>query len=105
MLWDQYRERERIHQKLRFPLGRELYLALRGSYDLDASMADEARYGLQWVTDCMKWELHYTDDRTSGNDDSIGLSLSLLAFPETPASFGQAVQRDPFDRPKGLPKK
>ena len=25
MHWDQYRERERVHQKIRFPLGREIY--------------------------------------------------------------------------------
>ena len=104
MLWDQYRERERIHQRLRFPLGREVFAAFRGSYDLDESMVDEVQYALQWVTDCMKWELRYIDDRTSGNDDSVGLSLTILAFPDTPASFGQVLLRDPFDRPRDLPK-
>jgi LPS-assembly protein len=36
MLWDSYRDVERIHQKIRFPLGNELFLTVRGSYDLDS---------------------------------------------------------------------
>lgn len=103
MLWDRYRERERLHQKLRFPMGREVFGLLRGSYDLDQSEIDKVFYALQWVTDCMKWELHYADDRTSGGEGRVGLALSILAFPETPASFGQKVDEDPFERPYGLP--
>lgn len=112
MLWDRYRERDRVHQKVRFPVARvggrqpfdKIYAAVRGSYDLDQSMVDEVIYSLQWVTDCMMWDLHYRDDRTSGGDNSIGLSLSILAFPNTPASLGQKLDRDPFERPKDLPK-
>ena len=52
----------------------------------------------------MVWDLHYKDDRTSGDDDKIGLSLIIRAFPDTPASFGQSVETDLFDRPKGIPK-
>ncbi len=26
----------------------------------------------------------------------MGLSLSILAFPDTPASFGQEIDEDPF---------
>ena len=103
MLWDSYRETERIHQKLRFPVGRELYIALRGSYDLKESMVDEMNYALQWINDCMKWELAYYNDRTSGGDDKVGLSVSILAFPNTPASFGQYRNDDPFERPDDLP--
>ena len=104
MLWDLYRQRERVHQKLRFPMGREIYASFRGSYDLDESLVDEVIYSLQWVVDCMTWDLHYADDRTSGNDDRVGLSLFIRAFPDTPASFGQRVETDPFDRPRDLPK-
>ncbi|MCR5346289.1 MAG: hypothetical protein K6E38_00760 [Fretibacterium sp.] len=112
MLWDQYEKRERIHQKIRFPVARvggrqpfdKLYAAARGSYDLDQSMVDEIIYSLQWVTDCMMWDLHFRNDRTSGGDNRIGLSLSILAFPETTASLGQRLERDPFDRPQDLPK-
>ena len=104
MLWDQYRDRERIHQKIRFPLGREVYTAFRGSYDLDESMIDEMTYSLQWVTDCMVWDLHYKNDRTSGGDDQIGLSLSINAFPDSQASFGQKIEKDPFVRPSEFPK-
>ena len=105
MQWDLYRERERIHQKVRFPLGREVYASARGSYDLDESMIDEMHYSLQWVTDCMTWDLHYKDDRTVDGNNEIGLSLTINAFSDRPASFGQSIETDPFDRPKDVPKK
>ena len=104
MRWDQYRERERVHQKVRFPLGGEFYAAVRGSYDLAQSLVDQITYSIQWVVDCMKWDLHFKDDRTSGGDNQIGLSLSILAFPNTPASLGQKLDADPFERPSDLPK-
>lgn len=104
MHWDQYRKREKIHQKVRFPLGREIFTAFRGSYDLDEKMIDEIIYSLQWETDCMLWDLYYKDDRTSGKDDYIGLTLSLKAFPDRPASFGQKKDKDPFVRPREVPK-
>ena len=104
MLWDQYRDRKRIHQKVRFPLGREVYTAFRGSYDLDDSMIDEMIYSIQWVTDCMLWDLYYKNDRTSGGNNQIGLSLSINAFPDTKASFGQKIEIDPFIRPREFPK-
>ena len=50
------------------------------------------------------WDLHYRNDRTSGSDDRIGLSLSILAFPGTTASLGQRLESDPFERPRDLPK-
>ena len=103
MNWDEHRERERIHQKVRFPLGREVYTAVRGSYDLDASMIDEIIYSLQWVTDCMLWDLHYKDDRTAGGDSYIGLTMSINAFPNSAASLGQKVDVDPFVRPREIP--
>jgi LPS-assembly protein len=103
MLWDSRREAERVHQKVRFPIGRELFLQVRGSYDLRDSLVDEVSYALQWVTDCMKWELLYRNDRTSGGEDRVSLGVFILAFPETPASFGQYENTDPFDRPGGLP--
>jgi LPS-assembly protein len=104
MLWDSFREAEKLHQKIRFPLGRELFVALRGSYDLNESMVDEVNYALQWINDCMKWELLYHDERTSDAEDKISLSVSILAFPNTPASFGEYKDVDPFDRPLDLPR-
>jgi LPS-assembly protein len=103
MLWDSYRGGERIHQKIRFPLGREFFAAARGSYDLEESFVDDVHYALQWITDCMKWELTYHDDRTDTGDDRVGLSVSILAFPNTPASFGEYREKDPFNRPEDLP--
>ena len=105
MHWDQYKKRERIHQKIRLPLGREVATVFRGSYDLDESMLDEMNYSLRWETDCMTWDLHYKDDRTSGGDDKIGLTISLNAFPESKASFGQKVDVDPFLKPSDVPNK
>ena len=103
MHWDQYKKRERVHQKVRFPVGREVYLGVRGSYDLDESIFDEMFYSVQWVTDCMVWNLHYKNDRTSGGDDTIGLSLAIKAFPNAPASLGQKLETDPFERPSEFP--
>jgi LPS-assembly protein len=103
MLWDAFRDAERLHQKIRFPLGQEIFFALRGSYDLNESMVDEVHYALQWISDCMKWELLYHDERTSDAEDKISLSVSILAFPNTPASFGEYKDADPFDRPRDLP--
>ena len=105
MHWDQYKSRKRFHQKIRFPAGKEVYIALRGSYDFDASIIDEIYYSIQWVTDCMLWDLYYKHDRTVNGDNKIGLSLSLTAFPDSQASFGQELEVDPFLRPRELPKK
>jgi LPS-assembly protein len=105
MLWDSFKEAERVHQKIRFPVGREFFLQVRGSYDLNESMIDEVNYALQWINDCMKWELRYLNDRTSGGEDRVSLSVSLLAFPRTPASFGQYEEEDPFLSPDDLPEK
>ncbi len=104
MHWDQYKKRKRIHQKVKFPVGREVYLGFRGSYDLDESILDEMFYSVQWITDCMVWGLHYKNDRTSGGDDTIGLSLAIKAFPNSPASLGQKLDVDPFERPSDIPK-
>ena len=108
MLWDQFKKQQRIHQKIKFPLfmlkDGEIYFAFRGSYDLDEHMIDKAIYSLQWVVDCMTWDLHYINDRAKDGDDKIGLTMSIHAFPNTPASFGDNNEKDPFDRPQDLPK-
>ncbi|MBQ7560121.1 MAG: LPS-assembly protein LptD [Synergistaceae bacterium] len=104
MHWDQYKKRQRVHQRIRFPVGREVFLGVRGSYDLDEKVFDEMFYSIQWVTDCMVWDLHYRNDRTSGGNDTIGLSLAVKAFPNSPASLGQNKFIDPFDRPAEIPK-
>ena len=104
MYWDQYYDLERIHQKVRFPVGREIYLAVRGSYDLKASMIDKMIYSIQWVTDCMLWDLHYKNERTFGGNDSLGLTISINAYPDSDVSFGQKREVDPFVRPREIPK-
>ena len=103
MLWDEYSNRRRIHQKVRFPLGREVYMLVRGSYDLFESMIDETLYSLQWDTDCMVWDLHYKNDRTRNGNSSVGLTITLKAFPTRGAAFGQKIEVDPFDRPLDIP--
>ena len=103
MRWDKYSNRRRIHQRVRFPVGREVYLAFRGSYDLFESMVDETFYSVQWDTDCMEWDLHYKNDRTRNGNSSIGLSILLKAFPDRSAAFGQNIEVDPFDRPYDIP--
>jgi LPS-assembly protein len=105
MEWDQYYgyDAEKVRQKVRFPLGKEVFLAAQGSYDFNGELVDQAYYALQWITDCMKWELSYLDDRTSGDDDYFTLHVSLNALPRTPSSFGQYRFEDPFERPWDLP--
>ena len=103
MYWDKYSNRRRIHQRVRFPVGREVYLAFRGSYDLFESIVDETFYSVQWDTDCMIWDFHYKNDRTGNGNDSLGLSIMLKAFPSRTAAFGQRIETDPFDRPYDIP--
>ncbi|MBQ7168294.1 MAG: hypothetical protein IJR63_00145 [Synergistaceae bacterium] len=103
MRWDKYSNRRRVHQRVRFPVGREVYLAFRGSYDLFESIVDETFYSVQWDTDCMIWDLHYKNDRTRNGNDSFGLTISLKAFPDRTAAFGQKIEVDPFDRPYDIP--
>jgi hypothetical protein len=102
MLWDGQFRAEKIHQKIRFPLGREIYAEARGSYDLDADEMAETRCALQWINDCMKWELSYLNDH-EGDNDKYNLRVTLLAFPNTPASFGEDGDEDVFQRPKDIP--
>ena len=71
---------------------------------MNEHMLDEVTYSLQWVTDCMFWDLHYKNDRTNGGNDHVGLSLNLNAFPSSVASFGQKLDVDPFIRPSDIPK-
>ena len=104
MFWDEYKDRERIHQRARVPLGREIFAAIRGSYDLKENMIDEVVYSLQWETDCMIWDLHYKSDRTEDGDSSVGLSLQVKAFPDRRLSFGKREEIDPFDRPREVPR-
>jgi LPS-assembly protein len=104
LLWDGFRKTERLHQKIRFPVGREFFVFARGSYDLKESMVDETSYALQWVNDCMKWEVIYHHDYTKNGESRLSLNISILAFPNTPASFGEFRDTDPFDRPQNLPK-
>jgi len=99
MLWDRYSDRERFHQKARFPFGRELFLVARGSYDTTASKIDEVNYTLQWVTDCMRWELNFRNDRSSGSNSRINLRVLINAFPNAPLSLGERRQHNPFDPP------
>lgn len=105
MYWDQYFNLERIHQKVRFPVGREVYLGVRGSYDLKESKIDQVIYSVQWVTDCMIWDLHYKDERVFDGDNSLGLTISINAYPDSDVSFGQRREVDPFVRPREVPTK
>ena len=95
MLWDRYSEAERLHQSIRFPIGRDLFFVTRGSYDMRAEMIDQVNYTIQWITDCMRWELNFRDDRTSGDDSHISLRAVILAFPDAPFEFDFASRHVP----------
>jgi hypothetical protein len=81
------------------PLGREVYMGVRGSYDFDASMVDEIYYTLRYINDCMEWQLAYKNDRNAGGEDRFEF---LLGIRETPLSFGNKQEVDPFKPPEGV---
>jgi LPS-assembly protein len=103
MLWDAYGDLERFHQQARISLSKELFVTVRGSYDVTAELLYEVDYSLQWLTDCMIWEIVYHNDRSAAEENKIALRMSLRAFPNTPFSFGEYSSWNPFARP-GVPK-
>ena len=103
MYWDSYEEREEIHQLVDVSLSSAWAFSLRGGYDLANSTMGELVYRLTYRNNCcMEWEFVYRDDR-KGDDDWMGLRLTLTAFPGKPVSFGSKNLNDPFDRPKDAP--
>ena len=103
MLWDALADLERFHQQVQIPLGKELSLTVRGSYDVPTELLYEVDYTLQWLTDCLRWEIVYHNDRTRLEENKIALRMSLRAFPNTPLAFGEYRSGNPFARP-GVPK-
>lgn len=105
MNWDSYEEREEIHQLVGVSISPAWSFSVRGGYDLENSTMGELVYRLTYNNDCcMQWEFVYRDDR-KGDDDWMGLKLTVLAFPEKPVSFGSKNLNDPFDPPKDAPKR
>lgn len=104
MKWDDYNEREKVYQRISFPLSEEWRLSLRGAYDLVDEDLDEMLYEVTLDQGCLLWELTYLDDR-DGDDDWAGLKLTVTAYPEAPLALQNETVYVPGERPADLPGK
>ena len=105
MEWDSYDPREDVYQEigLRIPTGSDDFwwnIAVRGAYSIKDDSLEEMLYKVLYNQHCMQWEIIYRDDR-AGDDDWIGLKLTINAYPESGIRLTGA---DPFD-PASAPDK
>jgi LPS-assembly protein len=98
MPWDDYGPREDIYQQvaLKIPTESDDFwwkLALRGAYSIEDEELAEMLYKVVYNQHCLQWELIFRDDRR-GDDDWMGLKLTINAYPE---SGVRLMGSDPFD--------
>jgi LPS-assembly protein len=98
MAWDSYGPREDIYHQIgmRIPTGsRDFWwnIAARGAYSIKNDSLEEMLYKVLYNQHCLQWELIYRDDM-AGDDDWIGLKLTINAYPE---SGFRLTGNDPFD--------
>ncbi|MDR1019915.1 MAG: hypothetical protein LBL73_04070 [Synergistaceae bacterium] len=101
MSWDSYDPREDVYQQVAvtLPTGNPDFwwqLALRGAYSVKDETLDEMLYKVVYNQHCLQWEVIYRDDR-SGNDNWMGLNLTINAYPE---SSVRLAGTDPFNPAK-----
>lgn len=80
MSWDYLEEIEEVYQTVDWPVTDRWRLAVRAGYDLSEDRFHEMAYRLAYDRKCYRFELFFVDDR-AGDDDRVGLSLQLSAFP------------------------
>jgi LPS-assembly protein len=105
LLWDDYAERDEIYHEvgLRIPTKSEDYfwrLGARAAYDLIDQEIAEMVYKVEYTQHCLVWDAIFRDDRR-GDDDWIGLSLSIKELPSAEMRlFGNSDSDlfDPFER-------
>lgn len=86
MSWDYLEEIEEVYQTVDWPLSERWRLAVRAGYDLLENRFHEMAYRLAYDRKCYSFELFFVDDR-AGDDDRVGISLQLSAFPEKSLLF------------------
>ncbi|MDR0648842.1 MAG: hypothetical protein LBF92_05860 [Synergistaceae bacterium] len=101
MPWDSYDTWEDVYQQVAvtLPTGNPDFwwkLALRGAYSIKDETLAEMLYKVVYNQHCLQWEAIYRDDRY-GNDDWVGLKLTINAYPE---SGFRLTGADPFDPAK-----
>jgi LPS-assembly protein len=106
MPWDDYEPREELYQDLgvRIPTKSADYwwrLALRGAYSLDSDELAEMAYTAVYNQHCLQWELTFRDD-LKGNDDWLGLKLTINAYPESGVRLLGSELFDPVSAPDSL---
>jgi LPS-assembly protein len=105
MEWDNYEPREDIYHQIgmRIPTGSQDFwwnIAVRGAYSIKNDSIDEMLYKVLYNQHCLQWELIYRDDM-AGDDNWLGLKLTINAYPE---SGLRLTGSDPFD-PASAPDK
>lgn len=107
MGWDSWENQETIYQKIAFsiPLKEEeaLKFSVRGAWDILGKELTEMVYQLAYDQHCLLWELAYRDNRV-GNDDWVGLKLTIKAYPESGITLSGQELFEPGARPPSLPK-
>lgn len=103
LVWDRFQERENIYQKVAFAIpGKQPWerweISVRAGYDIKESSLAEMVYTLGYNQHCLKWELWARDNRTD-SDVSVGLRLTVNAFPDNALELGIDKIFDPFRNP------
>jgi lipopolysaccharide assembly outer membrane protein LptD (OstA) len=103
LIWDRYYERKNIYQQVGFaiPGGRpweQWEFNVRAGYDLIENKLAEMVYMVGYNKHCLKWELWARDNRAD-NDLSVGLRLTINAFPSDPLELGIDKIYSPFRNP------
>ena len=86
MSWDDLEELEEFYQTVDWPLSARWRFAVRAGYDLSGERFHEMAYRLAYDRKCYRFELFFVDDRVE-NDDKVGISLQITAFPDNTLLF------------------
>lgn len=108
MGWDSWENQETIYQKIAFSIpvnGQEesLHFSVRGAWDMLAEELTEMVYQIAYDQHCLLWELVYRDNR-AGNDNWVGLKLTIKAYPESGLKLSGQELFEPGARPPSLPR-
>lgn len=106
MLWDDYNPREEIYQEIGYRIHtgqRDISwkLGLRGAYDIRNEELAEMVYKVAYDQHCLLWEAVYRDDRR-GDDDWMGVTLTIKAYPNAGARLSGNDLFDPATGPDSL---
>lgn len=106
MLWDEYMDRQELYQQVYYNIPtkeKEINwrLGVRAAYDLDDSELAEMVYSVAYDQHCLLWEAVYRDDR-AGDDDWLGVTLTIKAFPKSGIRLRGSNIFDPSKAPNQI---